>query len=293
MIVLGRAGDRGAVRARDRVAGAGPAARDRAMSEIEGWLTEAQARRLRGVRCAGLGHGRRDRVVPRALDGRAGARRGVRRRDRSARAAAIAGRRRSRPTRPRRRRGSRGVSRQPRGGRRRGARPPRAQTVVGGARATSPARSRCCSSTARIASGRRAATSRDWGARVAPGGTMLVHDAFSSIGVTAALFTVCAGSRDVAISGRTGSLAEYERRESPGSYPERARDIASAPRGGAVVRAQRGDQGARAGRAAAVGGAARARPGRAMALLSARIISVIPATATQWTAIRSIAYSGL
>jgi hypothetical protein len=65
-----------------------------------------------------------------------------------------------------------------------------------------------------------------WGARVAPGGTMLVHDAFSSIGVTAALFTVCSGSRTWRYLGRTGSLAEYERRESPGSYPERARDVA-------------------------------------------------------------------
>ena len=63
-----------------------------------------------------------------------------------------------------------------------------------------------------------------WGARVAPGGTMLVHDAFSSIGVTAALFTVCAGSRTWRYAGRAGSLAEYERRVSPGSYPDRARD---------------------------------------------------------------------
>jgi Methyltransferase domain len=49
-----------------------------------------------------------------------------------------------------------------------------------------------------------------WGARVAPGGTMLVHDAFSSIGVTLALFAVCL-SGDWHYLGRTGSLAEYER----------------------------------------------------------------------------------
>ena len=48
---------------------------------------------------------------------------------------------------------------------------------------------------------------RDWGARVAPGGTMLVHDSFSSIGVTLALFTV-RGWRYV---GRSGSLAEFRR----------------------------------------------------------------------------------
>jgi predicted O-methyltransferase YrrM len=63
-----------------------------------------------------------------------------------------------------------------------------------------------------------------WGARVAPGGTMLVHDAFSSVGVTAALFTVCSGSRTWRYVGRTGSLAEYERRLSRGSYPARAAD---------------------------------------------------------------------
>jgi hypothetical protein len=50
-----------------------------------------------------------------------------------------------------------------------------------------------------------------WGGRVRPGGTMLVHDAFSSIGVTLALATVCTRWRYV---GRTGSLAEYERRPS-------------------------------------------------------------------------------
>jgi Methyltransferase domain len=47
----------------------------------------------------------------------------------------------------------------------------------------------------------------DWGRRVAPGGTMLVHDSFSSIGVTLALFTL-RGWRYV---GRTGSLAEFRR----------------------------------------------------------------------------------
>ena len=63
-----------------------------------------------------------------------------------------------------------------------------------------------------------------WGARVAPGGSMLVHDAFSSVGVTLALFTVCSGSRTWRYVGRTGSLAEYERRLTRGSYPARAVD---------------------------------------------------------------------
>src|SRR5690606_22722811 len=35
---------------------------------------------------------------------------------------------------------------------------------------------------------------RAWGARVAPGGTMLIHDAFSSIGVTAAIAVELLGS---------------------------------------------------------------------------------------------------
>ncbi|WP_053227244.1 class I SAM-dependent methyltransferase [Solirubrobacter soli] len=49
-----------------------------------------------------------------------------------------------------------------------------------------------------------------WGGRVVPGGTMLVHDAFSSIGVTLALFAVCL-SGEWRYVGRTGSLAEYRR----------------------------------------------------------------------------------
>ena len=55
---------------------------------------------------------------------------------------------------------------------------------------------------------------RDWGRRVAPGGAMLVHDAFSSIGVTLALLVECAWSPRWRYVGRTGSLAEYERVES-------------------------------------------------------------------------------
>ena len=55
---------------------------------------------------------------------------------------------------------------------------------------------------------------RDWGRRVAPGGVMLVHDAFSSIGVTLALLVECAWSPRWRYVGRTGSLAEYERVES-------------------------------------------------------------------------------
>lgn len=50
-----------------------------------------------------------------------------------------------------------------------------------------------------------------WGNRVAGGGTMLVHDAFSSVGVTLALLSSAAISRRWRYMGRVGSLAEYLR----------------------------------------------------------------------------------
>jgi hypothetical protein len=50
-----------------------------------------------------------------------------------------------------------------------------------------------------------------WGARVSPGGTMLVHDAFSSIGVTLALARLLFLSGGWRYAGRARSLAEYRR----------------------------------------------------------------------------------
>jgi hypothetical protein len=50
-----------------------------------------------------------------------------------------------------------------------------------------------------------------WGARVPEGGRMLVHDAWSSIGVTLALLSSVAFRRGWRYLGRTGSLAIYER----------------------------------------------------------------------------------
>jgi hypothetical protein len=50
-----------------------------------------------------------------------------------------------------------------------------------------------------------------WGARVAPGGALLAHDAWSSVGVTLALLSSFLFSRRFRYEGRTGSLAEYER----------------------------------------------------------------------------------
>jgi predicted O-methyltransferase YrrM len=48
-----------------------------------------------------------------------------------------------------------------------------------------------------------------WGARVAPGGRMLVHDAFSSVGVTLALLRHVTFAGRWRYAGRDGSLAEY------------------------------------------------------------------------------------
>ena len=65
-----------------------------------------------------------------------------------------------------------------------------------------------------------------WGARVAPGGTMLVHDSFSSVGVTGALLVECVLRGGWRYAGRTGSLAEYEKLSSPLTGTARARDAA-------------------------------------------------------------------
>jgi predicted O-methyltransferase YrrM len=52
-----------------------------------------------------------------------------------------------------------------------------------------------------------------WSALLAPGGTLLVHDAFSSVGVTLAIARVLVGGARFRYAGRTGSLAEYRRED--------------------------------------------------------------------------------
>ena len=52
---------------------------------------------------------------------------------------------------------------------------------------------------------------RDWGARVRPGGRMLVHDAFSSVGVTLALLRGVTFAGRWTYVGRAGTLVEYVR----------------------------------------------------------------------------------
>jgi predicted O-methyltransferase YrrM len=56
---------------------------------------------------------------------------------------------------------------------------------------------------------------RDWGARVRPGGAMLVHDAFASVGVTLAIGAELMPGRWFEYAGRSRSLAEYRRTTSP------------------------------------------------------------------------------
>jgi len=57
---------------------------------------------------------------------------------------------------------------------------------------------------------------RSWGGRVADGGVMLIHDSFSSIGVTGAIATELLASGRFEYVGRVGSLAEYRCRHPKG-----------------------------------------------------------------------------
>jgi SAM-dependent methyltransferase len=65
---------------------------------------------------------------------------------------------------------------------------------------------------------------RRWGARVRPGGRMLVHDSFSSIGVTLALVRLLLFGGAFVYAGRERSLAEYRRVGQPLSVAERLRN---------------------------------------------------------------------
>lgn len=67
-----------------------------------------------------------------------------------------------------------------------------------------------------------------WGAAVRDGGTLLVHDAFSSIGVTLALAVAVAPSRRWRYAGRDGSLARYVA-DGGGGVASAARQAAQLP----------------------------------------------------------------
>ena len=68
-----------------------------------------------------------------------------------------------------------------------------------------------------------------WGGRVRPGGTMLIHDSFSSIGVTAAITTALLTSTEFRYVGRTGSLSEYRRERVDGVGINAVRQAAQLP----------------------------------------------------------------
>jgi predicted O-methyltransferase YrrM len=57
---------------------------------------------------------------------------------------------------------------------------------------------------------------RDWGARVKPGGTLLIHDSFSSVGVTLAIGRALLFGSRYRYVGRARSLAEYRADLAPG-----------------------------------------------------------------------------
>jgi len=68
-----------------------------------------------------------------------------------------------------------------------------------------------------------------WGARVRDGGTMLIHDSFSSIGVTGAIARALLVSGEWTYVGRSGSLTEYRRAAPPSVAANAARQAASFP----------------------------------------------------------------
>jgi predicted O-methyltransferase YrrM len=63
-----------------------------------------------------------------------------------------------------------------------------------------------------------------WGARVRPGGVLLIHDAFNAIGVTLAQLRLLVFGAEFEYVGRDGSLVEYRRQQLRGAG--RARNAA-------------------------------------------------------------------
>ena len=56
----------------------------------------------------------------------------------------------------------------------------------------------------------------EWGARVRPGGSLLIHDSFSSVGVTLAILRLLVAGAGFRYVGRSSSLAEYRREDLAG-----------------------------------------------------------------------------
>lgn len=70
---------------------------------------------------------------------------------------------------------------------------------------------------------------RAWGAKVADGGTLLIHDSFSSVGVTAAIMRELVPSRRFRYVGRSRSLAVYRAASEPARWTSTARQLAQLP----------------------------------------------------------------
>src|SRR5687768_15526457 len=70
---------------------------------------------------------------------------------------------------------------------------------------------------------------RRWGDRVADGGTLLIHDSFSSVGVTLAILSSLLRDRRFTYVGRSGSLTEYRRSPAPSPARNAARQLAQLP----------------------------------------------------------------
>ena len=70
-----------------------------------------------------------------------------------------------------------------------------------------------------------------WSPKVAPGGVMLIHDSFSSLGLTAALAVELFFTREFVYEGRSGSMAQYRHTPVPQGARGRnaARQIAQLP----------------------------------------------------------------
>jgi predicted O-methyltransferase YrrM len=70
---------------------------------------------------------------------------------------------------------------------------------------------------------------RDWGRRVAPGGTLLIHDSFSSVGVTLAIGRELMFGSRFRYVGRSRSLAEYRANLDGGRVVNTLRQVAQLP----------------------------------------------------------------
>ena len=70
---------------------------------------------------------------------------------------------------------------------------------------------------------------RDWGRRVRPGGTLLIHDSFSSIGVTLAILRELAFGGRFRYVGRARSLTTYRADLRGGRFANAGRQLAQLP----------------------------------------------------------------